>query len=158
MLKDRSIEFLLKLYEAPYVKGEKQSKKTRKRIRHNTKLKNRYLILDELLLESKSLTLTRQQYQLVKDLIRDYNNRFKELHKRAKEKTIILAFIFFTKKIGDSRVNINDWRICKKYELTDQVFEIILCKLVLGFMRRCPIVPREYGYGDHDALVKEGRR
>ena len=161
---DRGIEFLLGLYENNtnyennYVKGEQRSTETKKRMRHNRKLKNRYLILDELLNESEQLTLTPNQYMLVKDLIRDFNSRFKELHKQAKEETIILAFIFFAKKVKDTRTKVSKWKICKDYGLTDHVFEIILCKLTLSFMERCPIVPREYGQQDHDELIREGRR
>jgi len=157
-LSDRGIEFLLNLYEKPYVKGEKRSTESQRKDRHNRKLKNRYRVLDELLYESKPLTLTPNQYRLVKDLIKDFNNRFKELHKQASEETIILAFIFFVKKVEDSRTKVTNWKICKEYGLTDHVFEIILCRLTLGFMERCPIVPREYGRSDHEVLVKEGKR
>lgn len=161
---ERGIEYLLDLYENNssyennYVKGEQRSTETKRKMRHNRKLKNRYLLLDELLAEAKPLTLTPNQYRLVKDLIYDFNNRFKELHKQASEETIILGFIFFVKKVEDSRTKVTNWRICKEYGLTDHVFEIILCRLTLGFMERCPIVPREYGKGNHEILVKEGKR
>lgn len=161
---NRGIEFLLDLYENNpsydnnYVKGERRSRERNRKMKQNRKLKNRYLLLDELLYESKPLTLTPNQYRLVKDLIYDFNNRFKELHKQASEETIILAFIFFVKKVEDSRTKVTNWKVCKEYGLTDHVFEIILCRLTLGFMERCPIVPREYGKSDHEVLVREGKR
>ena len=45
---ERDINFLLNLYEKEYVKGEIRSKETKKKIRYETKRKNRHLIFDEL--------------------------------------------------------------------------------------------------------------
>ncbi len=155
----RDINFLLDLYEnQTYVKGEKRSPETKRKIKHNTKLKNRYLLLEELLAESKPLTLNKDQIKLVKYLIKDFNNRFKELHKQCKEETIILAFIFYVKKIEDSRTKVTNWKICKDYGLTDHVFEIILCRLLLEFMQRCPIRPKMTSKDSHDMMVREGIR
>ena len=66
--------------------------------------------------------------------------------------------MFFIKKIETPEIRLDRYKITKKYGLTDHVFEIILCRLTLGFMERCPIVPREYGRSDHEVLVKEGKR
>lgn len=155
---ERDINFLLDLYESEYVKGEKRTTETNRKMRHNKKLKNRYLILDELLFESKPLTLNNNQKKLVKYLIHDFNNRFKELHKQASEETIILAFIFFVKKTEDSRTKVSNWKICKKYGLTDHVFEIILCRLLLAFMQRCKIRPVNSPKDMHGTLLKGVKR
>lgn len=158
-MKERDINFLIDLYEnSAYVKGETRSTETNRKIRHDAKLKNRYLLFDELLAESKPLTLNKDQVKVVKYLIHDFNTRFKELHKQCKEETIILAFIFYVKKIEDSRTKVSNWKICKKYGLTDHVFEIILCRLLLEFMKRSPIRPREYGRDEHEILIREGKR
>ena len=168
-MENRSLEYILSLYKKPYVKGEIRSKETRKKIRDESKRKDRHLIFDELCLEllndfdelcleAKTLTLSPNQKLLVRYLIDEFSDNFKELHHTAKKETIILAFMFYTKKIEDSRIKLENYRICKKYDLTDQVFEIIVCRLLDDYMKRVPIVPREYTKGNHDVLVREGKR
>ena len=155
---DRDIDFLLDLYKDPYVKGEQRSNDTKNKINVESKRKNRHLILDELLLEAKILVLTPNQKQLVRALIDDFNNDFQNLHRQASEECIILAFIFFVKKLETPRIKLSQYRITKKYKLTDQIFENILCRLTLKFMQRVPIVPRETHRDEHDVLIREGKR
>ena len=168
-MKDRSLEYLLKLYEKPYVKGEIRSKETNTKLRHEQKRKNRHLIFDELCLElfndfdelcveAKTLVLSSDQKKLVRYLIDEFSSDFKQLHHTASEKCIILAFMFYVKKIENSRIKLQSYRITKKYGLTDQVFEIIVCRLLENFMQRIPIVPRNYSVDEHDVLVREGKR
>ena len=155
-MEDRSIEYLIGLYEKPYVPGEIRSKETNKQLRDESKRKDRHLIFDELCLEAKTLILSPNQKKLVRYLIDEFNDDFKELHHNAKKETIILAFMFYAKKIEDSKIKLHQYRICTKYKLTDHVFEIILCRLLLNFMERAPIVPREYNIDNHDELMRKG--
>lgn len=168
-MEDRSLEYIISLYEKPYAPGEIRSKETRKRIRDERKRKDRHLIFDELCLElfndfetlcdeANTLTLSPNQKKLVRYLIDEFSDRFKELHHTAKKETIILAFMFYTKKLENSKIKLQHYRICSKYDLTDQVFEIILCRLLDDYMKRVPIVPRQYEKGNHDILVREGKR
>ena len=157
-MSERGIDFLLDLYKQPYVKGEQRSNDTKNKINIESKRKNRHLILDELLLEAKILVLTPNQKQLVRDLIDDFNSDFQNLHRQASEECIILAFIFFVKKLETPRIKLSQYRITKKYKLTDQIFENILCRLTLKFMQRVPIVPRQTSKDEHDVLVREGKR
>lgn len=155
---ERDIYFLLDLYEKDYVKGEKRSKETRKKIKQETKRRNRHLIFDELLLEAKTLIFTPDQKKIIRYLIDDFNNDFQYLHRQASEECIILAFMFFLKKIETPMIRLNQYRITKKYGLTDHVFELITCRLTLEFMRRAPIRPINYGRDEHEILIKEGKR
>lgn len=157
-MSERDIDFLLDLYEQPYVKGEQRSNDTKNKINIESKRKNRHLILDELLLEAKILVLTPNQKQLVRELIDDFNSDFQNLHRQASEECIILAFIFFVKKLETPRIKLSNYRITKKYKLTDQIFENILCRLTLKFMQRVPIVPRQTSKDEHDVLIREGKR
>lgn len=168
-MNDRSLEYILSLYEKPYVKGEIRSPETNRKIRHEQKRKNRHLIFDELclelfnefdelLLETKILNLTSDQKKLVRYLIDEFSNDFKQLHRTASEKTIILAFMFYVKKIENSRIKLQSYRVCKKYGLTDQVFEIIICRLLLSFMERTPIMPHTHKIDEHEILIREGKR
>ena len=174
---DRPIEYLIAKYEKPYVKGEGKSQETHNRIKQEAKRKNRHLLFDELYSEvqqeeldinqktfdelyseAKPFTLNVNQIKLVRYLIDMFNNKFKELHGQAKEETIILAFMFYAKKIEEPRTRVTNWRICTKYKLTENVFEIILCRLVLYFMDKSYIRPVRYHGADHEILVKEGKR
>ena len=157
-MSERDIDFLLDLYEQPYVKGEQRSNDTKNKINIESKRKNRHLILDELLLEARILVLTPNQKQLVRELIDDFNSDFQNLHRQASEECIILAFIFFVKKLETPRIKLSNYRITKKYKLTDQIFENILCRLALKFMQRVPIVPRQTSKDEHDVLIREGKR
>ena len=83
---DRDIRFLLDLYEnSVYVKGERHSREYKKKIRDETKRKHRHLIFDELLVEAETLHLTRSQIKIVRYLIDDFNDEFKQLHRNASE-------------------------------------------------------------------------
>ena len=166
---DRSLEYLLGLYEKPYVKGEIRSKETNRKVRYEQKRKNRHLIFDELCLElfndfdelcleAKTLILSVNQKKLVRYLIDEFSSNFKQLHHTASEKCIILAFMFYVKKIENSKIKLQSYRVSKKYGLTDQVFEIIVCRLLENFMQRIPIVPRNHTIDEHEILVREGKR
>ena len=154
----RDIQYLLDTYDNAYVKGEQRSNKTKNRIRKESRRKNRHLILDELLLESKSLILTPNDKKTVRYLIDIFSDDFKKLHRRAKDEAIILAFIFYLKKIELPSIRLSDYRICKEYGLTDPVFEIILCRIILYYMRKTPIEPKTYKKDEHDILIREGKR
>ena len=152
----RDIQYLLDTYDNAYVKGEQRSKHTKNRIRKESVRKNRHLILDELLLESKSLMLTPNDKKTVRYLIDVFSDDFKKLHRRASDEAIILAFIFYLKELPS--VRLSDYRICNKYGLTDAVFEIILCRIILYYMRKTPIEPVTYRKDEHDILIREGKR
>lgn len=157
-MSDRDIKFLLDLYENDYVKGEKPNRETRRKIKQESKRKNRHLIFDELLLEAKTLIFTNDQKKIVRYLIDDFNNEFQNLHRKASEECIILAFMFFLKKIENPMIRLESYRITKKYGLTDHVFELIVCRLTLEFMKKTPIKPRQYTKDNHEILIREGKR
>ena len=168
-MEDRSLEYIIGVYEKPYVPGEIRSKETNKKLRDEKKRKDRHLIFDELCLElfddfdelcleAKTLTLSPNQKKLVRYLIDEFSDDFKQLHHTAKKETIILGFMFYVKKIENSKIKLQHYRICTKYGLTDQVFEIIVCRLLEDFMKRVPIVPRSHKIDEHESLIREGRR
>ena len=157
-MEDRSLDYLIGVYEKPYVKGEIRSKESNKKIRDERKRKDRHLIFDELCLEAKTLTLSGNQKRLVRHLIDEFSDDFKQLHRTAKKEAVILAFMFYVKKIENSKIKLQHYRICKKYGLTDHVFEIIVCRLLEDFMKRVPIVPRVHKIDEHESLIREGRR
>lgn len=155
---ERDINFLLNLYENEYVKGEIRSKETKKKIRYETKRKNRHLIFDELRKKADTINLTPNQVKVIRYIIDDFNEDFKNLHRKASEETIILAFIFYIKKIENPSIRLESYRVCREYGLTNHVFEIIVCRMLLKFMKKCPIRPTTNYSKDHDMLIREGLR
>jgi len=163
-MSDRDIAYLLNLYESNpsyennYVKGEMRSTEHNRKRKREEKRKNRHLIFDELLLEAKTLIFTPNQKKLIRYFIDDFNKDFKYFHRRASEECIILAFMFFVKKIETPEIRLERYNICKKYKLTDHVFELILCRLALKLLHKIPIKPRPYTKDNHEILIKEGKR
>ena len=154
----RDINYLLKLYEKEYVKGEKTSTYYQQKLRQERWRKNRHLLLNEIIQEG-NLTLTPNQIKLIRYLIDDFSQEFKTLHRRASEECIILAFIFYLKKIENPNIRLEKYRINNKYGLTDHIFEIIICRILLKFMKRTPIRPyQNYTKDEHEILIKEGKR
>lgn len=152
---ERDIRFLLNLYEKEYVKGEQRPHETKMRIKHESKRKNRHLILNSLLNEAAPLNLNNDQIRIIRYLIDDFNTDFQELHRRVSEETIILAFIFYMKKVDNPKTRIDSYRISTKYNLTPQVFETIICRMLLKFMKKCPIKPyHNYNKDEHTLLMK----
>lgn len=156
---ERNINFLLNLYEKKYVEGELRSNETKKNIRNESKRKHRHLLLNELIMESEHLHLNPNQIKMIRYLIDDFNEEFQELHRQASEKTIILTFMFYVKMIDEPRTRIDAYKISTKYKLTDKVFETIICRMLLKFMKKCPIKPyHNYSKDEHEILIREGKR
>lgn len=155
----RDINFLLKLYEKEYVKGEKRSNETQQRIRHEAKRKNRHLILDQIINEAPALQLKETDIRMIRYLIDEFNTEFQTLHRRASEETIILAFIFYVKLINKSSIRLESYRVTRKYKLTNHVFQLIISRMLLKFMEKCPIRPyNNYHKDEHEILIKTGER
>lgn len=146
------INTLLKKYSKPYVPGEQRNPEYNRKIKQERSIKRRisktYDIYTEL-----PFTLTTTQQDLVTHLIIT-NPNFKALHRKASEETIILAIIFYVKKQEDTRIQINKYRITRKYQLTHHTFETILCHLLHEQLKRMYIIPREPPATDHNLLYK----
>lgn len=156
---DRDIRFLLNLYENEYVRGEQRPHKAKMRIKHESKRKNRHLIFDSLLNEASILNLNNDQIRIIRYMIDEFNLDFQELHRRVSEETIILAFMFYIKMVDDPKTRIESYRISTKYNLTPHTFETIVCRMLLKFMKKCPIVPyNRYGKDEHELLLKGDER
>ena len=127
-------EKLLQKYDGVHAPGEVKSSHYRKKLRQQQKLKNRMLLVDELSLEAKYFVISRNQKERVKYLVKVFNNDFKYLHRQASDETIILAFIVFIKKLETPKLQLKNYSITKKYNLTDTIFELIMCRISDYFM------------------------
>ena len=152
-MSERDIKFLLNLYDSEYVRGEVRSRESQKTIRDESKRKHRHLLLDELI-TGANMPFNPAQRKMARYLIDIFNDDFKTLHRRASEETIILAFIFYLKKIEQPPTRLADYAVTSKYDLTHHVFEIVICRMLLEFMKRTPIQPRQSTRDEHDTLYE----
>ena len=150
----QDIQQKLDKYNAPYVPGEKRSKEYEREQWEKQTLKRRLRIAKSLKYEAKYLLINDIHMEQVQYLISIFNDKFKELHKRASDETIILTFIFYTVRLSDSRINLNNYRISKKYHLTDQVFSLIIIRMFHIMMQNQPVTPRLTTKYDHEMLYE----
>lgn len=147
---------LLKKYQEDYTPGEIRSREYENQLRWESKLKHRMLLVDQLTLEAKYLVLTNHQKENVKFLVKMFNRKFKKLHRRSSDEAIILAFIFYEKKLENPKVQLKNYSITKKYNLTDTTFELILCRITNHFMMSSPVCVTESLRDNHEAMVRTG--
>ena len=155
----RDIDFLVEKYDKQRMLYEDRGKDYDKQRKRETRQKELQTLTGELLTECQSykkLHLTPYQELRVRFLVDHFGNDFKRLHGQAKTETIILAFIFYIKINEIGRARLNDYKITGKYGLTDNIFEIIVCRLCEYYMQRMPIVPVGSTDYDHDILSRNG--
>ena len=88
-------EHLLQKYSKPYVPGEIRSPEYEKKIKRKQRQENKKQIAEDLFQEVP-FHLTTDEKEQVQHLIEIYPN-FRDLHGKASNETIILAFIFYVK-------------------------------------------------------------
>ena len=148
---------LIKKYDKPYVPGEIHLSRTNTLNKRNQRKANKHWICEDLFFECDFFNLSSSQKEFIHYLVDCFEN-FKELHGRAKKEAIILAFIFYVKKLEDSHINIKNYSICKKYGLTDDVFILVVCRISDYFVKSSPIKYFESSFYDHEILSKNGGR
>lgn len=129
-------EYLIKKYKKVHP-AERYTRQYKSMIRTEQRIKNRHLILDELLLEAP-FYITNAEKQRIRYMIDTYNN-FNDLHRRCSEECIILAFIFFIHKLRNTKRVPQDYRICNKYGLTDRNYTLIVTRLCNMVMESQPL-------------------
>ena len=115
-----------------------------------------YLLFQELLNEIP-FHLNKNQVKQIGYWLKKFNKDFKQFHRRSSEKTIILAFIMIQRKNVKPKIQVDKFGICKKYNLTPPVFELIQNRLIFELMRTTELTYNQSKYYDHELLIKEGR-
>lgn len=150
-------ERLLRKYDESYVPGEKRTNVGERRNKQRQHIAKKHVLVDELVGELNSSLLTGNDVEHIHYLVDKFNN-FRELHGKCKNETIILTFIFYQIKIQNPNLDINDYGICKKYGLSNNVFELIICRLLKNLIQESPIIPRHTIKYDHELLSRTGKR
>lgn len=140
-----------------YVQGERRTNKQERIHKQEQRLKEKHELADMLMNETKFLIFTNYDKEHVHYLIDKFND-FNKLHRTVGNEVIILAFIFYVAKINNPRLKLNNYRITGEYGLTDNVFELIMCRIVQRLLSDVPIVPVDTRKYDHDVLYRTGQR
>ena len=146
------IKKLINKYDNVYVAGEKRSLEYERQYKQKQAVKKRHMIAQNLFNEV-TFHLNIHEKNQVHYLIDKFTN-FKKLHRKAKNEAIILAFIFYVKLKENTLININKYKISKKYNLTNNKFEIILCKIILQLLQETEIKRTITTRYDHNILLK----
>ena len=151
------INRLLKKYENNYVPGEKRTRDQERIHKLKQFKKEKHLLVDELLNETKVLLLTNNEKEHVHYLVNKFDD-FNSLHRTASKECIILAFIFYVAKINTPKRQLKEYNFTRKYGLTEPVFELIMCRVVQQLLAEAPIIPKNTKKYDNDILYKTGIR
>ena len=155
-MSEERINNLINKYNSPYVKGERFSSEYNLKLKQEQRLRKKHLLCNELIEEFEFFNLTPNQKEFVHYLIDCFSNDFKKLHGRAKNETIILVFIFYVKKLEDSRIDLNNYSISQKYNLNDSVFKLVVCRMCDIFIKSSYMKYRDTTRYDHDILSRNG--
>ena len=152
-----NIEFLINNYDKRRIPYEIRSKEYDKLRKRENRKKELHRICDDLFFECdnyKRLKLTKYQKERVIFLVDKFGSDFKRLHRTSKKEAIILSFIFFIKKNTVSSIRLSEYHLAFKYNLTDDVFEMIICRLLEYYMRNAPLQVTESRTHNHEILLK----
>ena len=119
-------------------KNEQYTKQYTKQTRQQHNQRKRQAILSELLREAPIL-LTPTQTQQIRYWINQFNNDFKNFHRQASNETIILAFIIIQAKQANPKIQLENYKICHKYNLTCPIFTLIQNRLIFKLMQTTPL-------------------
>ena len=156
------IEDKLKLYSNPYVRGEVRSNSYEAQLKQNKRMHAK-LDLADTMFNELAFQFNNNQKEHVKELIRLFKN-FKELHSKATNEEVILAFIFYVKALEtkENLIETIDGQKTIRTLITDidkqinfsNTFEIISWKITLHYISITPIFPSEPEHIDHNLLYK----
>lgn len=135
-------------------KGERSRNEYHKDVRLEANRKNRYLLLRQLMNEVP-FHITKTQRAQIMYWVESFNDNFKNFHRRSSEETILLGFIMIQYKQVNPNINIDKYTICKKYNLTPAIFELIQNRLIFELMKTTPLTYNQAKYYNHYLEEKE---
>lgn len=119
-------------------KNEQYTKQYQTQTRHEHNQRKRQAILSELLREAPIL-LTPTQIQQIRYWITTFNTEFKDFHRQSSNETIILAFIIIQAKNANPKIQLEQYKITRKYHLTCPIFTLIQNRLIFKLMQTTPL-------------------
>ena len=154
---DSTNKLLRKYDKNNYVPGEKRPGKSEKIHKQKQIRREKHLLTDNIISEAEMLNLTRNEKEHIHYLVDKFDD-FNKLHRKASKECIILAFIFYVYRIKNPTRQLSEYRITREYGLTDNVFELIMCRIIQTLLAESPIIPRTTTRYDNEILYKTGLR
>ena len=140
------------------VPGERRTPGAERQHKQRQSRSEKHALADDLIHETmEMLNLTVNDIEHVHYLIDKFPD-FNSLHRKAKKETIILAFIWYTYKIRNPKRQLSEFRFTRKYGLSENVFQLILCRVISQLLAESPIIPRKTVKYDNEILSKTGAR
>ena len=150
-----NIKQLLQKYEANYVPGERRSNEYDNMIRQQNTLSDNIHLLHNLNQELPlTLQLNKCDLRLAEHLVKVFNNNLKYLLRQGKTETILLAFIFYLRKMENPLIKIEDYTILRKYGLNNNNYSLIISRVCMYYMMNTPLSINETTKYDHDLLLR----
>ncbi len=59
----------------------------------------------------------------------------KELHRRASCETIITCICFYIHKLDNPKRNVNEYKVCTEYGVTEEIYSLIITRLCYYFQK-----------------------
>ena len=154
---DTTITQLLKKYSSNYVPGEKRSSEYDNMIRQQTTLSDNIHLLHTLNQELPiKLQLNKCDLKMVEKLLETFQGNLNYLHRQCKTETIILAFIFYIRKMENPRIQIEHYRILTERGLTTQNYSLIISRALKYHLEHRPMPITTTTNYDHDKLIRNG--
>lgn len=138
-----NITKLLDKYETPdgenkRVYGEVTTDKYRNTERQKANLKNRHLLLDNILNETEQ-PINKQQKTEIKQWINQFHDEWKTIHRQSSDETIITALILIQYKKNNYRIPKALAEAINKYDLTTRKFLLIQNRIIFLLMKYTPL-------------------
>lgn len=150
-----SIQKKIDQYTQKYVPGEKRSNTYDKKIQKEKRLQENLQLLNDLNRELPgALTLNRCDLRLAEHLVKVFNNNMKYLLRQGKTETILLAFIFYLRKMENPNIKIEDYTILRKHGLNNNNYSLIISRVCMYYMIHTPVKLEETTDYDHDLLLR----
>ena len=144
----------MKKYEKP-TSAERYTTEYKRKLKQKQAIKNRHLLLDELLNEIP-FHLPNTQIQTIRYFINTIKN-FNDLHRRCNNKAILLAMIFLMRTLDKPKTNVDEYSISKKYGLNNTNFRLIICRLNNEILMSLPLTIHETHKDNYEYLEKSDR-
>ena len=150
-----SIQKKINTYTSKYVPGEKRSTQYDQKIHQEKTLADNIRLLNDLNQELPyKLQLNRCEKRIIENLLETFNNNLNYLHRQAKTEVIILALIFYLKKMDNPRIRIENYTYLKDNGLNIHNYSLIISRLAMYYMINSPIKIKTTTDYDHDLLIR----
>ena len=129
--------------------------KKQQRMQYNQRLHQAQLTE---LINEVEFELTPSEINQIRYWIKLFNTDWKQLHRQASNKTIILAMMFMHLKQRDKSVQVSDYKICTDYRLSENKLITIQNNITFLLMKTTPLQYNKQVFLKHEIEWNKERR